>query len=142
MVDKGRADQISGGVFMIGLAILFMTGFWWPGIMFVIGASAMARGVAEGQAWYTVPGGLWMIGIGLVFAFNFSWPMILILIGLSMLFGQTWHRQSQRSTRSTDDEVIVEQPEKTKRDTYILEAEDEDVTSVEDLLSREKRKNQ
>ena len=47
MVSKARADQVSGGVFLIGLALLFMTGYWWPGILFVIGASTMARGVGR-----------------------------------------------------------------------------------------------
>ena len=141
MVDKKRADQISGGVFLIGLALIAMLDFWWPGIMFVIGASAMARGVAEGQDWYNVPGGLWMIGIGLVFLFNFSWPMILILVGVSMLFGQSWHRQSQRGQQSQPEaELISDPPEKAKHDTYIVE-DDDDVASVEELLRREKRKN-
>ncbi len=88
MVSKERADQVSGGVFLIGLALLFMGVLpWWPGIMFVIGAAAIARGVAEGQQWYQVSGGMWMIGIGLVFWFGFSLPLLFILIGLTMLFG-------------------------------------------------------
>jgi hypothetical protein len=140
MVSKTRADQIAGGVFFIGLAILFITSFWWPGIMFVLGASAMARGVAEGKDWYSVPGGLWMIGIGLVFTFNFSWPVILILIGLSMLFGQSWRQRFK--DRTDDSEVKAKNTDKAKRDTYILEDDDEsDSATVEDLLRDEKRKN-
>ena len=42
MVDKKRSDQAAGGVFLIGLALLFMTGYWWPGILFVIGAGILA----------------------------------------------------------------------------------------------------
>lgn len=103
-MSKGRGDQISGGIFLIGLGILFFThiGFW-PGILFVIGAAAIARGVAEGQTWYNVPGGLWMIGLGLLFLFNFNWPVLLILIGVSMLFGYNY-----RSSRKHDD--IWEKP--------------------------------
>ncbi|MCB9449974.1 MAG: hypothetical protein H6672_00955 [Anaerolineaceae bacterium] len=88
MITKERGDQISGGVFLIGLALLFMNVLpWWPGIMFVIGASVIARGVAEGQPWYTVSGGMWMIGLGIIFWVGFSLPMLLILIGVTMLFG-------------------------------------------------------
>ncbi len=85
--SEQRADQVSGGVFMIGLAVMFLTGYWWPGILFVIGASTLARGMAEGRAWYSVQGALWMIGLGVVFALGFSLPLLLVLIGLSMLLG-------------------------------------------------------
>ena len=41
--DKKRmADAISGAIFLIGLGILIMTGWWWPGIMVVIGLSSGA----------------------------------------------------------------------------------------------------
>ena len=142
MVSKQRADQISGGVFLIGLALLFMTGFWWPGIMFVIGASVMARGIAEGQDWYNVPGGLWMIGLGLVFLFGFSLPMILILIGVSMLFGQNWRHHARRRRDHEAVEEKAKHDEKAKRDTYFLEDDDgAEPETVEDLIRREKRKN-
>ncbi len=132
MVDKQRADQISGGVFLIGLAIMFMTRFWWPGILFVIGASSMARGIAEGRDWYSVPGGIWMIGLGLVFLFGFSLPMLLILIGVSMLLGQSW-RSHEKTKR-----VIVthDAPEKRKVEDvyYVDESETGPETTVEDLI--------
>ena len=144
MVTKARADQVSGGVFLIGLAMLFMTGYWWPGILFVIGASSMARGIAEGRDWYSVPGGLWMIGLGLVFAFGFSWPLLLILIGVSMLFGKSWHgdrgHRRRRNRWYTEDfapEAKLKNQEKLKNDDapyYIDETEDGDETTIEDLL--------
>jgi len=87
-LSKERVDQISGGVFLIGLALLFTTGIgFWPGILFVIGASSLARGMAEGREWYSVQGALWMIGLGLFFTVGFNMPLLLIVIGLSMLFG-------------------------------------------------------
>ncbi|MAS35192.1 MAG: hypothetical protein CL610_14365 [Anaerolineaceae bacterium] len=134
MVSKARADQVSGGVFLIGLALLFMTGYWWPGILFVIGASTMARGVAEGRDWYSVPGGLWMIGLGLVFAFGFNWPLLLILIGVSMLFGKSWQDRNQ------DTQPKIKNDDKPKNDSAytIDEYEDGDETTVEDLINSNK----
>lgn len=88
MVSEERADQIATGVFLVGLGLLFTNALsFWPGILFVIGASNIARGMAEGRPWYNVSGGLWLIGLGAVFLLGFSWPVLLILIGLSMLFG-------------------------------------------------------
>jgi hypothetical protein len=147
MYSKERADQVSGGVFLIGLAVLFMTGFWWPGIMFVIGLSAIARGVAEGQEWYNVPGGLWMIGIGLLFWFGFSWPLLLIFIGASMLLGKSWQGSKHGSMPWQHNHEMPEgkpkRDDKRKNDApyYIDESEEASGTSVEDLMRTDNPKN-
>lgn len=83
-----HAEQIAGGVFLIGLALLFLTPFpFFPGILFVIGASSLARGMAEGQEWTSVQGALWMFGLGLLFLVGFNIGLLLVMIGLSMLCG-------------------------------------------------------
>jgi len=91
-----NADQVSGGVFLIGLALLFLTGWWWPGVMFVVGASIIARTMAEGKPWQSATGAFWVIGIGILFGvpglfaginWGMIWPIALIGIGLFMLFG-------------------------------------------------------
>lgn len=87
MYSKRSGDQFGGGIFLIGLALLFMTGYWWPGLLFVIGASNIARGMAEGREWYNVSGGIGLIGLGIVFAIGFNLPLILLMIGLATLFG-------------------------------------------------------
>lgn len=100
--SKERADQVAGGVFIIGLAIMFMTGMWWPGMLFVIGFSNLARGMAEGREWYSIQGALWMIGLGVVFTVGFSLPLLLILIGLSTLFGYRFRPPFMDSSSRTD----------------------------------------
>jgi hydrogenase/urease accessory protein HupE len=127
MVDKTRADQISGGIFLIGLALLFLTGFWWPGIMFVIGASAMARGMAEGQQWYTVTGGLWMIGLGIVFWAGFSLPLLLILLGVSSLLGYGFKQQSDQKPKAKTDSFYED-------DSEVSYYEDDPKRKNEDLM--------
>ena len=97
--DKRQdAGQISSGVFLVGLGMLFLTGWWWPGIMFVTAASIIARTMAEGKPLTSATGAFWLIGIGVVFGmpgligeiaggfWNF-FPLILIAIGLFMVFG-------------------------------------------------------
>ena len=92
------AGQISGGVFLVGLGLLFLTGWWWPGIMFVTAASIIARTIAEGNDPKTATGAFWLIGIGVLFGmpnligdiaggFWNIFPLILIGIGLFMFFG-------------------------------------------------------
>ena len=111
MVSKQRADQIGGGVFLIGLGLLFAgVVSFWPGILLVIGAATIASGIAEGQSWSKVTGGLWMIGIGLIFLVGFSWPLILIIIGASMLFSRgqiAWCGQDHQEKRKRKNEEIL-----------------------------------
>jgi hypothetical protein len=95
MNSKTNADRVSGAVFLIGLGILFtplssVVGGFFPGILFVIGASAIARGVAEGKEWQQVSGGIGMIGLGLFFLLGFNLGLLLILLGLAMLFGYNY----------------------------------------------------
>lgn len=80
-----RAGQITGGVWMIGLGILFFTGMWWPGIMFLFGASAIVGGLVEGRGWYAFQGGLWSIAIGVWALFQFHIAVLFVAIGASMI---------------------------------------------------------
>ena len=53
-VDKEKqrmAGGISGGIFLIGLGVLLATGWWWPGIMVVIGLSSGAALIFRGKTW-------------------------------------------------------------------------------------------
>ena len=123
--SKERADQISGGVFMIGLALLFITHWWWPGIMFVIGATIIARTMAEGKDWTTATPAFWVIGIGVVFGlpgliggidWGTIWPLGLIALGLFMLFGGNMR---PKIGRYDDDDEITDK-RKNDEDDDIL----------------------
>jgi hypothetical protein len=101
---RQHADQVGTGVFFIGLALIWLTGFWWPGIMFVLGAMIIARTMAEGKPWQSATGAFWLIGIGLVFwlpgFLNLNvgsiWPVLLILLGAFMLFGGKYRPRIER----------------------------------------------
>lgn len=86
-LSEERAGQITGGIWLIGLGILFYTGRWWPGIMFVIGASAIAEGFVEGRGWYALQGGFWAIAIGVWALYHFNIALFLVALGVSMLLG-------------------------------------------------------
>ena len=110
-----KASKVGTGVFFIGLGVLFMTGWWWPGIMFVVAASILARTIAAGERWGSATGALWLIGIGIVFglpgliggiagAFWQIFPFIMIGIGLFMLFGGRY-RPNVTGKRKNDDDI-------------------------------------
>lgn len=95
MISKDRADQIFGGIFLIGLAVLFATGWWFPGILFVVGAASLGRTYADGKSLSENNGALITIAIGGIFligdVFSFfggNWlPLLFILLGGYLLFG-------------------------------------------------------
>ena len=85
-----RSDQVGAihaAVWLIGMGVLFWTGAWWPGIMFLIGISAIVQGLTEGQGWYAFQGGLWAIGIGVWALFRFNIALFFVVVGLSVLLG-------------------------------------------------------
>ena len=92
--EKRRQSwKIGNGIFFVGLGLLFLTGWWWPGIMFVLAASALGRGLAAGKSWQEARGALLLAVAALLlslpgaFRANFWLPLIFVGIGLYMLFG-------------------------------------------------------
>jgi hypothetical protein len=95
MVDHQRVNQVSGAIFLIGMGIIAIFNYWWPGIMFIIGAALIARAYMTDQKMGNFTPGIIAILIGLLFALqnvigNISnaWPLILIGAGLLLLFGR------------------------------------------------------
>lgn len=119
MNSKQRSEQIFGGSFLIGLAILFITGYWWPGIMFVIGISMIIRSVSEGQSWSADRNALIVLVIGVVFAlpiFGGNWlPLLLIALGAYMLFGERLGLRTEDKRREVSD-FPARGDEKSKND--------------------------
>lgn len=85
MLTQERANMLVGGVFLIGMAALFYTNYWWPGIMFVIGAAAILRGLLQGQGWYAFHGGFWIIAVGVWALFRFNPWIVLATVGVNMI---------------------------------------------------------
>ena len=90
---RRKGDAISGGILLIGLGVLLFTGWWWPGIMFVVGLSSGAGLIFRGKAaqgigtlalLWSIPIGIWIIQKA-----EIPWllvgPMILIGVGVIVL---------------------------------------------------------
>lgn len=84
-------NGMTGGIWLIGLALLFMTGRWWPGILVLIGVSSLISGLAHAQGSAArlgaIQGAAWMIGIAVIAAYGWWWPGILVLVGISAILG-------------------------------------------------------
>jgi hypothetical protein len=87
-VNKKRvASAISGGIFVISLGVLLITGWWWPGIMIAIGLSSGAELIFRGKTLQGIGSLAFFCAIPIVVAvvqrIDIPWPVVggLILIG-------------------------------------------------------------
>jgi hypothetical protein len=45
-----EAQAVQSAVWLIGLGVLFLTGWWWPGILILVGLSMIAGALVRGSA--------------------------------------------------------------------------------------------
>ena len=93
MDKRKQASAISGGIFLIGLGVLLFTGWWWPGIMVVLGLAGCAELVFRGQIWrgigtlaffLAIPAILWLTRVTPI-RWGIVGPLVLIGIGVIVL---------------------------------------------------------
>jgi hypothetical protein len=101
-MDRQRqASSVSGGIFLISLGILIITGWWWPGIMIALGLSGGAELIFRGRIvkgigtlafFCAIPIAVWVIR-----ATDVPWtlvgPMILIGLGVILLVKAVFLRE-------------------------------------------------
>lgn len=81
------------GIFLIGLGILALTGWWWPGIMVVVGLSLAIKQTAKGRPVRGLGLLALMVAIpvltysGLLVSWSILGPLVLIALGLGYLVG-------------------------------------------------------
>lgn len=89
IMSKRKADAISNGIFLVGLAVLFFTERWWPGILFVLWATLGCRQVLTGRLYDLFVSTILLLGLVVISYFQFNWivvPVLLILGGLHLIF--------------------------------------------------------
>ena len=89
-MDRERTrDGITGGLLLIGIGILALTGWWWPGIMVVLGIAIGSGLVFRGRYLQGLVVAAIFFAIPLLTATEIPWgifgPMVLIGVGAVVL---------------------------------------------------------
>ena len=92
--SQGRLERrtertgISGALILVGVGVLLITGWWWPGIMVVLGIAFAAERLMAGRVvdalvvlaiFLGIPLALWVVGSVDI---PWYWVIGLVLIGL------------------------------------------------------------
>jgi len=81
-----RANAVTVGIWLIGLGVLFATRFWFPGILFLAGTTAIVQGSARrGTGWAPLHGGVWLILVGAWAMMRFNLTVLLVGLGVSVI---------------------------------------------------------
>lgn len=105
ITSKKRSERLSLAVFLIGLAILAIIDYWWPGILLVIGVSLGLRQLLQGRQhdmWLSL-----IIFFGAFILETFSIPWSILLPALFLLGG--FYLIIKEFFINTEDEVEKEQ---------------------------------
>lgn len=104
-VSASAMDGVGGGIFMIGLGVLFLVDeiSFWPWILVLCGIASLPSTFAHGEAWNGIQGLLWMVGLAIMFDDpGLFWPGILILTGISIMVGAISQPGPQKAKRGAD----------------------------------------
>jgi hypothetical protein len=100
MATTKHGNHAFTGVFLVGLGLIALFDYWWPGIMFVIAVSMLVRSLMEGRLGENLLGIAILTGIGVIGVLGQLhlgahiklWPILFILIGAAYLAKTFWKR--------------------------------------------------
>lgn len=102
-LTKIVAELIAAVIFIFGLLVLFLTGAWWPGFLFVLGTVSLAWSSVEERRWLNIQGAVWLYGLGTIFWAGFSLPLALILVGSSMVLAYLFRPPFMQENEEIDE---------------------------------------
>ena len=114
-----KANALSLGLFLIGVAILYLAGRWWPGILLVVGIPYAIRNYIKGRLYDSL-----FIFVIFTLAFLVAFlqiptevlvPIILFIIGLHIIFREYGRDKSHHVTRRVPAKTAKRKPKKTAR---------------------------
>lgn len=91
--DTGKRGGVAGGIILVGIGVLALTGWWWPGIMLVIGCGLAAERFLRGENVQALGVLALFLAIPLVISvlqnIDIPWsligPFVLIALGLAVV---------------------------------------------------------
>lgn len=78
----------TGAIFLIGMAILFFTGTFWPGILALVGITGAINEFSKGRPRNAIQSLVMLVGMAILFATGLFWPGILVLVGIVTLLSR------------------------------------------------------
>ncbi len=88
-MSKQNADTLGAGMFLVGLGVLFLLDWFWPGILGLLGIVALATQWARGNLLRGLSSLVLLGGLTILFTVGFAWeyvfPIGLIVLGLIAL---------------------------------------------------------
>lgn len=75
--SQKRAQALSSSLFLIGLAVLSLTGSWWPAIMLVLGLPLALRQFLLGKTYDMCLSLVIFVGAFIAASFDISWNILL-----------------------------------------------------------------
>lgn len=143
-----QAEQAANGVALLGLAIIFLLNFFWPGIFFVGAAHAVTKGVLANRP-KEFSNASWLIALGIAFALpgELFLPGLLAAIGIGSLFsalvgrGRSSEEEQQEMEKRKNEEILRE--EKAKRGSRVVLGDDGELIEIsedeEEVIRRQMR---
>lgn len=88
------------GVFLVGLGVIGLLDYWWPGVMFVIAAAILVSALLDGRLGQDILTILILVAIGVIGVVGQLdlgpvpvWEIVLIAIGIAFLVKTFWKRK-------------------------------------------------
>jgi hypothetical protein len=105
-MDKERVSSgITGGLFLIGLGVIWLADWWWPGIMVVLGIAVGSGLVFRGRYIPAIVVMAIFFGIPILTEAQTPWdlfaPMVLIGVGVIIVAKAFYLKESPSSTPIT-----------------------------------------
>ena len=86
MVTRGLLLNISVGVMLLGIGIVFAAGVgFWPWILAVVGVATLPGAASRDRVAEGLQTFIWLVGLTILFALDAVWPGILIVLAAGLI---------------------------------------------------------
>jgi len=93
---RHRTNQISTGIWLVGIGVLLAVRQFWPGVLFLAGTVFLVRAAHAPEPRHAGRVGLLLILLGIWSIMRFSLPFLLIVVGAWMIVSAVSAASSMR----------------------------------------------